>query len=95
MNDSIPYMTSEECKDMCDYKHLEPDYLFYGSLMVNFLLLISTGVSELMAASKCKANSFTELMCLFFKGKQCREVIEEPNNNLALDNKEDVGLEEI
>jgi hypothetical protein len=62
-NFNISQMTSEECIDI--YKQLcnkEDDPLFLISLLVNFLLLITTGISELMASSKCKYNSLFELI---------------------------------
>jgi len=56
-------MSSSECLDlyqtMCDK---DGDPLFIISLAVNFLLLLTTGVSELMASSKCKFNSLFELL---------------------------------
>ena len=62
-NTIISAMTSDECIDlydtMCDQGG---DPLFFISLAVNFLLLMTTGVSELMASSKCKFNSLFELI---------------------------------
>lgn len=58
VNDTVvlpPFMTSDECIAMCDYKNKE-DYLFYGSLAVNALLLVTTSVSEIMSACKCEAT---------------------------------------
>lgn len=56
-------MTSDECIDlyntMCDK---DGDPLFIISLAVNFLLLLTTSLSELMASSKCKFNSLFELL---------------------------------
>jgi len=56
-------MSSDECIDLynnlCDQ---EADPLFTISLIVNFLLLLTTGISELMASSKCKFNSLFELL---------------------------------
>lgn len=49
------FMTSDECIAMCDHQNKE-DYLFYGSLAVNALLLLTTSISEIMSACKCKAT---------------------------------------
>lgn len=60
---NIYSMSSEECLDI--YQNLctkETDPLFLISLAVNFLLLMTTGISELMASSKCKFNSLFELL---------------------------------
>jgi hypothetical protein len=60
---NISAMTSDECielyNSMCNQ---EGDPLFLISLAVNFLLLMTTGISELMASSKCKFNSLFELL---------------------------------
>jgi len=57
-------MSSDECIDLynnlCDKEDADP--LFTISLIVNFLLLLTTGISELMASSKCKFNSLFELL---------------------------------
>ena len=62
-NTNISAMTSDECielyESMCNQ---EGDPLFLISLAVNFLLLMTTGISELMASSKCKFNSLFELI---------------------------------
>ena len=62
-NTSISFISSEECIDL--YENIcnkDSDPLFIISLAVNFLLLMTTGVSELMASSKCKFNSLFELL---------------------------------
>jgi len=71
------FMTSDECKDMCDYSQGmgDPDFMLYASLTVNALLFVSTTISELMAASKCKANSFFELLIFMCQGKSCKDNI--------------------
>tara|TARA_R100000900_G_scaffold141592_1_gene122744 strand:+ start:111 stop:380 length:270 start_codon:yes stop_codon:yes gene_type:complete len=50
------------------------DWFFQISLIVNFLLLVTTSSSEIMAGSKCKANSIFELLyiCLIKRGN-CRD----------------------
>ena len=60
---NISAMTSDECikmyETMCNQ---EGDPFFLISLAINFLLLMTTGISELMASSKCKFNSLFELI---------------------------------
>jgi|TARA_R100000479_G_scaffold33549_1_gene13773 hypothetical protein len=71
------FMSSDDCIDM--YKQLcnkEDDPLFLISLLVNFLLLMTTGISELMASSKCKYNSLFELII-----SPCRKAIKEHKKN--------------
>ena len=89
------FMTSDECKDMCDYSQgmAEPDIMLYASLIVNGLLFFSTTISELMAASKCKANSFFELVIFTLKGKSCRDNIED--NNIDEPRPDEMELEEV
>lgn len=72
MNNTDASLFYEECIDALTQQQ-GPDYMFYASLAVNFLLLLTTASSELMAGSKCKANSLIEL----FIGK-CRD---KPDND--------------
>jgi hypothetical protein len=62
-NTNISFMTSDECiefnEKICNN---DTDPFFFISLAVNFLLLMTTGISELMASSKCKFNSLFELL---------------------------------
>ena len=64
---------------LCPGDEMDRDIFFYISLLVNFILLITTSSSEIMAGSKCKANSISELIYLICKkkGGQCVEVIED------------------
>jgi hypothetical protein len=62
-NTNISAMSSDECLNL--YNSLckeETDPFLFISLVVNFLLLLTTGISELMASSKCKFNSLFELI---------------------------------
>jgi len=64
---------------LCPGEEVERDLFFYLSLLVNFILLITTSSSEIMAGSKCKANSISELIYIIClkKGGQCVENIED------------------
>ncbi len=74
MNDSITCITIDECKHLLDSECPEgEDPFFYASLAINGLLLLTTGASELMAASKCKANSLLELIIHTVRGEQCKK----------------------
>lgn len=74
MNDSIPYMSIDDCKELLAHQCPEgEDPFFYLSLAINGLLLLTTGASELMAASKCKANSLLELLIHTVRGDNCRK----------------------
>lgn len=63
---------------LCPGDEMDRDIFFYLSLLVNFILLITTSSSEIMAGSKCKANSISELIYLICKkkGGDCVEVID-------------------
>ncbi len=63
---------------LCPGEEMDRDFFFYLSLLVNFILLITTSSSEIMAGSKCKANSISELIyniCLK-RGGDCVDVID-------------------
>ena len=64
---------------LCPGDEMDRDIFFYLSLLVNFILLITTSSSEIMAGSKCKANSISELIFLICKkkGGQCVDVIDD------------------
>jgi len=67
-------------------QEMERDIFFYISLMVNFILLLTTSSSEIMAGSKCKANSLFELLYLIFiKRGKC---IENIRNEEDIENQE-------
>ncbi len=55
-------LSAEDCK-MLYQEDLNEKYEFYASLIVNFLLLLTTLGSEMTGVSKCKANSLMELFC--------------------------------
>ena len=62
-NTNFSAMTSQECLELYDtICNEEGDPLFVISLGINFLLLMTTGISELMASSNCKFNSLFELI---------------------------------
>ena len=46
----LGFMTSDECIAMCEHQNKE-DYLFYGSLAVNALLLVTTTSQNYVPAS--------------------------------------------
>lgn len=85
-NFNFSQMTSDECLNI--YKELckkEDDPLFLISLMINFLLLITTGISELMASSKCKHNSLLELIM-----SPCKKAYEEHKNKIQKEDARDL-----
>jgi hypothetical protein len=58
------------------------DYMLYISLLINFLLLLSTSTSEILASSKCKHNSVLELVGGLIRGeKACQRPDEDVNSN--------------
>lgn len=63
---------------LCPGDEMDRDIFFYLSLLVNFILLITTSSSEIMAGSKCKANSISELIYIICrkKGGDCVEAID-------------------
>jgi len=69
---------------LCPSQPVERDFIFYISLLVNFILLITTSSSEIMAGSKCKANSISELIYLACKkkGGTCIDVVENDNDDV-------------
>tara|TARA_R100000908_G_C3753768_1_gene148110 strand:- start:1362 stop:1616 length:255 start_codon:yes stop_codon:yes gene_type:complete len=69
-------ITQEECLYLQQHQD-DPDMMFYASLGVNFLLLITTGSSELMAGSKCKHNSILQLIGHLFSNKNRGNSIDE------------------
>jgi len=76
----------EECIDALTNQQ-DPDYMFYASLAVNFLLLLTTASSELMAGSKCEANSLIELFigkCRAKPDAEPEEIILGPNRRIPL-----------
>ncbi len=74
MNDSTNCLTIDECKHLIDFECPEgEDPFFYLSLAINGLLLLTTGASELMAASKCKANSLLEFIIHVVRGEHCKK----------------------
>ncbi len=64
-------MTSDECIDMMNNTNQDP--FFFLSLAINGLLLLTTGASELMAASHCKANSLLEFIIHSARGENCKK----------------------
>lgn len=70
-------ITVLECKELFKQDKTMEDVFFYSSLVLNFILLITTVVSEATAMSNCKANSLTDLFC----GK-CRNISEDVDNDL-------------
>jgi len=69
-------ITQEECLYLQEHQD-DPDMMFYASLGINFLLLITTGSSELMAGSKCKHNSILQLIGHLFSKKNRSNSIDE------------------
>lgn len=72
-------MTSDECIDILNNSKEDP--FFYLSLAINGLLLVTTAVSEMMSASKCKSNSIIEFIINLAKGKECKKNIDNNIND--------------
>ena len=72
-------ITVEECLLINEGNQIE-EMFFYASLVVNFILLLTTLGSEMTAMSKCKANSLLELFC----GK-CKDEVEEIDKEIELE----------
>mgnify|MGYP003152242129 CR=1 FL=1 len=67
----------EECLKLISKNNSNEDPILVVSLIINGLLVLTTGISELMASSKCRYNSLFELFIL-----PCRkEVVEEEEEN--------------
>ena len=78
-NTNFSAMSTKECLDLYDtICKDEGDPLFVISLAVNFLLLMTTGISELMASSNCKFNSLFEL--IIYPLKKCKKKKGETNH---------------
>lgn len=90
-------MTSDECIHMCNSQK-ETDYLFYASLGVNVLLLITTSVSEIMSACKCKATGVFDGIVILarkvsgVKEKKKEEEFDSVNSNDLVIGVDNIGL---
>lgn len=72
-------MTSDECIAMCESQQ-KTDYLFYGSLAVNALLLVTTSISEIMSACKCEATGVFDGIVLVAKKARSWRTNSKPKN---------------
>jgi hypothetical protein len=89
-NTNFSSISAKECLDLYDtICKNENDPLFLISLAVNFLLLMTTGISELMASSKCKFNSLFELLIYPF-----RKLLKKKNNHQEEDRDLEAGTAE-
>ncbi len=63
MNENKTEILSNINKNIRDIEHsYSSDPIFLISLVVNILLLLTTGLSEIMASSQCKYNSLWQLI---------------------------------
>jgi hypothetical protein len=82
MNNTNNTFFYKECLELLSENKSNDDPLLVVSLIINGLLILTTGISELMASSNCKFNSLFELIIYPCKNLK-KEIKEEEEENVA------------